>query len=669
MAKDKLTIDDLQRHYLRGRQDMDTRRTRKGGWNDIISAYMGKLPANWPFLSVVTDPRLRTTITEKSARLINSKLQGRLVPREGGDVVKAKVNNAILDFQWDAANEGGSMIAKTALADQTCRLFGAAFALTYWNVTKNCNDIKIIDPRDIFFDGAATSPKNARWVQVREFTTWEKLAERGYDVKKLKKAIDDKEVSDQWRSTSYESIVKANRGLMDRTGEPDDIGSPIVEVITEWTNDGKMSIFLPRFGEIVTQADNPYKHGRIPVSMLRYYPLLDDIYGESDAEHLLPLQKTINATLCGFVDEMTIAMRPPVKVSSSGVRMETIEYGPGAVWVMDSPNMVQEMIVGNGVVGNFNSIYPALISAFNTAAGDNSLGVSNNKMNFGQKTATEVEATQQQQQTRDQNNQIYLSDFLKDIMLMWLANNKQYLLDDPSKSNYVVKILGKDMINELKQLELADNDIPQEAMQQLQGIIETGADSITPEQLNQTATDVSVPKYPVILNPEEKNPSNYQVKNKLEIVSGQEANLYVTDDDFEGEYDYIPDIQSMSLGAVGNQRKAMNQAITLVMNPAVSQMLAQTGEIIDIKDLLINILEDAGMTDAQGLFKPQNGQQPGQVGAGQQTLQPGTQPQGINPNGGLPSIPQTIPSSAQPGGLSQSQGLQQQASATGIPVA
>ena len=652
MAKEKTTIEDLQRHYMRGRQDMDTRRTRKGGWNDIISAYMGKLPANWPFLSVVTDPRLRTTITEKSARLINSKLRGRLVPREGGDTIKAKINNALLDFQWDYANEGGSMVSKVALADQTCRLFGAAFAFVYWDVTKNSNEIKIIDPRDIFFDGAATTPKNARWVQVREFTTWEKLAARGYDVKKLKKAIEQKEVSDQWRSTSYESIVKANRGLMDRVGEPDDIGSPIVEVITEWTNDGKMSIFLPRFGEIVAQTESPYKHGKIPVVMLRYYPLLDDIYGESDAEHLLPLQKAINATLCGFVDEMTIAMRPPVKVSSTGVRMETIEYGPGAVWVMDNPAMAQEMVVGNGVVGNFNSIYPALISAFNTAAGDNSLGVSNVKQAFSQKTATEIEATQQQQQTRDQNNQLYLSEFLKDIMLMWLANNKQYLLDDPTQSSYVLKVIGKDGINELKALGLGEDDIPDEAMSEIRGAIDDGPDEVSESMVNSIGKDVSVPKYPVITNPEEINPENYIIKNKLELLNDGEANLYITEDDFAGEYDYIPDVQSMALGAVNNQRKAMQQALQLILNPSVQQMIGATGESLDVKDLIINILEDAGMTDAQGLFKP-NGQNTG----GQQAVQPGAVPNSPNQLGGVPGVPQAVPNANSAGGLPQPQGV------------
>ena len=93
-------LNKLLDHYTKGKQDMDTRRTRKNGWNDIVNAYMGKLPKTWPYMSVVTDPVIRTAILEKNNRLINAKLQGRLEPREGGDMIKAKINNAILDYQW-----------------------------------------------------------------------------------------------------------------------------------------------------------------------------------------------------------------------------------------------------------------------------------------------------------------------------------------------------------------------------------------------------------------------------------------------------------------------------------------------------------------------------------------------------------------------------------------
>ena len=158
MAKKKNSGIDLysilQDHYTKGKIDNDQRRLRENGWNDVIKAYHGKLPENWPYLSMVSIPLIRTTILEKNARLFNGKLRGRLVPREGGDMVKAKVNNALLEFQWDNAEYGGSMLEKWALMDIQARLFGATFALIYWRTeeqdgTKVCdgNEMKVLDNR------------------------------------------------------------------------------------------------------------------------------------------------------------------------------------------------------------------------------------------------------------------------------------------------------------------------------------------------------------------------------------------------------------------------------------------------------------------------------------------------------------------------------------------
>lgn len=643
MAKDQNSrVDQLMLHYMRSRQDMDTRRTRKNGWNEVITSYMGKLPSNWPFLAVVTDPRLRTAITEKNARLINGKLRGRLVPRNSGSVEKAKIQNAILDFQWDYANEGGSMIEKVALADQYTRLFGAAWGLTYWDTKKDSNELKIIDPRDIGWDGAATHPKNARWCQVREWTTWDKLAARGYNVASLKKKADKNEIGNQWRSTAYESIVKGNRGLMDRVGEPDDPTNPIVEVVTEWTcgdseTPGQMTIFLPRFSEILEESENPYKHGEIPISMLRYHTLIDDIYGETDAEYVLPLARAINATLCGFVDEMTITQRPPLKIASSGVRTETIEYGPGAQWIMDNPNLVQEMQFSPHTIQSFNATYPALVAAFNTAMGDNSLGISNTlAKGFSQKTATEVNQLQNQQNTRDQSNQTYLSEFLKDIMMKWLSNNKQYLFDDPTKQIHIQKIIGPEAIGAFQQLKLDGRDIPPEAMQEITNTVDMAAQAGNPlseDSINQIMQDVSVPTNPVIVNPEEKNPENYEIKSKLDVKNAEEADLYVTPEDFDGEYDYIPDVSSMASGASQQQQQARENALQLLLLPQTLQLLQLQGVTANIKDLLVKKFEDAGYTDAEAMFEP---------------LQ--QQPMGAPPMGGVPGqvMPPTAPAPNMP---------------------
>lgn len=660
----------LMRHYLWGTQDMDTRRVRKNGWNDIINAYMSKLPPNWPYNSIVTVPLIRTTILEKTSRLLNSKLQGRLVPRdEEGDYTKAKINNMLLDFQWDFANEGGSMFEKCALADQYARIFGAAFALNYWDVTKNSNDIKIIDPRDLFFDGSANHIRNCKWIQIREWTTMDKLEARGYDVKDILTEVKEGNLPPQRRDTSYESIVKANRALTDRTGEIDDMQNPILEVITEWGYDRHQTpyqiIFLPKFSRILSTKegeDYPYDHGKIPLSMLRYYPLLDDIYGESEVEGVLPLQRAANAMVDGFLDEANIKLRPPLKVAAQGVRIETIEYGPGAKWIMNDPNLVQEHQGSDGFIAAFNSVFPMIVSQFNTAMGDTSLGVtanpsSSSRPEFGDKTATEVNDLTKQQNTRDQYNQLYLSEFLKDIMMMWLSNNKQFLFDDPTKKFHILKIIGKDKIQELQQMNLDGKEIPPYAMNEISQTVLQNPQGVSDQALQGIISDVSMPTNPVVKNPTD-DPEDYEVVSKLEIAkNGQEAQLYIDPDDFVGEYDYIPDVKSMSAGAGSQMQKARENALQLALNPQVGTMLQTQGDIIKIKELLIGAFEDAGYKDAEALFEPIN-EQPGQTQpAGQGALGAGPGNPSINPNQGL-GVPQGIPPQAINGGVPTPQGLQ-----------
>lgn len=667
-------LQKLSEHYIKGVQEMDTRRTRKNGWNDVVDAYMSVLPKNWPHQARVTDPRIRTAILEKTARLLNSKLQGKLIPREGGDVIKARINNALLDFQWDFANEGGSMQEKVAFTDQIARLYGAAFVLVYWNNKIDSNEIKLIDPRDIFFDGSANHIRNAKWVQVREWTTWDKVEERGYNVNKWKKEAKAGNITGDQQSTAYESIVKANKGVENRVGESDDPKNPVVEVVTEWTEE-TCTLWLPKYDMIVYEGKNPYEHGKIPVAQLRYYPLGDDIYGEPEVESVIGLSRAINFFLSGTIDELALAGRPPIKLVKGQFRAETIEYGPGAQWIVDRPDAATEMVLGDGAIKSFNTIYPALVAAFNTAMGDSSLGVAGGTQGkFSDKTATEVKALSTQQNSRDQYNQLYLSEFLKEIMLMWLSNNKQYLFDDETKKMHIIKIIGKDNIQYLQQMLMDGKDVPNAAMQQITDAVANNPGAVSDEQIANIMEDVALPTNPVIENPDEKNPENYKIRPKLNVMNqGKEAELAMTPDDLEGVYDYEPDVKSMSLGASQSMADARDKALTMILNPNILNMLTQQGNQINIKELLVSVLEDAGYRDAESIFEDGNNQTiQGEGGlnlAGAGASPTGTPPTGNVQQPGIPAGVPPIPNGASPAGLPQPAGIQGQAQTPGIPTA
>ena len=648
--------------YDSGTEDMDIRRTRKNGWNELFKAYLNVLPENWPYQAKVTDPRIRTTLNEKTARLLNSKLQGHLVPREGGDNAGARINNTILDYQWDTATLGGTMLEKVSKSDNIARIVGAAFHYNYWDAENNTNESKPCDPRDIFIDPAADHIHNARWVMYREYVTVSDLKDQ-YDLSDIDLG------QTQTRESNYDSVTREVRRLEDKVGK--DKANPVVEVITQWvpnwaTSDrkGRKTTFLPHYKHLLEDVENPHSnHGKVPFSQLRYYAIHDDVYGESEIEPVIPLQRAINAVLCGYIDEMNLAMRPPVKVMEGETRLDTIVFGPGAIWLVKRQDAVEESKVGGNSIQAFNNTYPALIAAFNTAMGDQSLGVSNISGKREDKTATEVNQLSAQQFTRDQWNQLFLGEFLKDIMMQWQANNKQFLFDDESKHVHIIKVVGKDKIKDLQQLGLDDTEVPKHVINEIAEIIANAGEAVSNEELDALMEEVQVPSSAVIINPNESDPDKMDVRSKLKILEGGEAELAVTKEDLKGSYDYIPDIKSMAAGASKQQEAARKQAMEMAMNPTVIQMLEKEGKKMIFSELLVNMLEDAGFNDAESFIEDiYNGQEQIQQQAGVQPPgQPGFGagqiPVGDNGEPGLPQVPQALPDPAGAGMLPQPEGL------------
>ena len=632
-------FESLMYHYTFSQDDMEKRKLRKNGWDDIVKAYFGYLPANWAYMSKVTDPVIRTTLLEKTSRMFAGKLRGTVVPREVDDAIKSKIINAKLDFDWDNANASGTMIEKCILQDIQARMFGASFALNYWNIREvngkivQGPDIKILDNRDVFVDYQANHIKNANWVQTREWVTWQDLENRkNQDGTPFYKNLDilnarmraekDNMPKPERRDNRYTSMVKQIRSLEDRVGQ--DLYYPIIEIVTEWTKE-TMTIFSPRHAVILFEGPNPHESKEIPISMLRYYPVGDDVYGESEVESVLPLYRAINAVLCGYLDQQALASRPPIKVAnnSTGVRLDTLVYGPNAIWLTgDNPNNVMEHQTSNQVIAFFNTTYPALKSAFQLAMGDSSMGISVlNPMGKGEKTATEIRASTKQQIARDAYNQIYLEEFLKDVMNWWIRMNQQFLFTDPNMQNYIVRVIGKETLNELEASELGQMEIPEEVINQTADLIEQTPRGLDETEL-QVIKDVSeTPKYPVM-------DENGRVRPKLDKAKGDTiAQLFMEPEDVIGTFDYIPDVKSMQIGVSEEAINGRNQALYILLSPGVQQQLQMEGSSVNVKDLLISVLEDNGIKNARKLFK--DGQPPQQIPGG--------------PTGPTPGQPQTPP--------------------------
>lgn len=658
MAKDILV--EVMKHYTDWNADNQIRRSRENGWNDIIDAYNNVLPSNFPYLSHVVAPLIRTTLIEKKARLTNAKLKGRVLGREGMDAIGARIHNALIDFQWDTATEGGTMNGKWGGMDIDSRMFGSKFAYIPWEyeegadgkVLRNGNGMRPISPEDCGMDGNADNIRNARWFQMREWVTLEDL-EYESNSPGLKKYAGLEELKKKVvagaqnpRDSNYQPRNLQIKGLTDRLGR--DKSFPVIEKVTEFRDD-EFICFCPKYQIKLDQYKNPYKHRKIPIVQLCYYPLLNDPWGQPEVEAVLPIWRAIQAVINGFLDTMNIHMRPPLKVLENGVRMETLQWGPEATWIVTRMDAIQEHVGSPDALRYFQQTLTALIAEFNKGMGDLSEGVSNLDSFSNNKTATEVKQTAQQQNVRDQDNQNVLADAINDMMSMWISNNQQFLLANPDASEYVLRVVGKDTYDAFVKAGFDQMTVPDETIMALKDIVDMQGGAVQPEHLQALYQAGQVPLHPVLENPSVTNPAKQTYKPKMRIApDGSAADLSVLPADLEGEYDYIADVKSMSIGATQDLLKSQNNLLTTLTNPQVLLLLQQQGVKPNVKELIESISENSGLSDAEKYFgtvdtsqgPSQNLQQPGLSGTPPTPPQNGQQMGGsanVQNGGGTPS--------------------------------
>lgn len=605
---------EVYRHYKLSDEDLRAR-TRDFDRKDILfRSHINK--NNWPYRALVFDPRIFTILYEKTSRILANKPRGRMQPRESGDALGAKINNEILDFQWDDNErvDETPMLAKWALMDLNARKYGASFALCKWHYQKQVStDDKGNKKSKIFFDGPNFKPWNNRdvlhnpsystvknWIQLRDYVTFNELSDindtaRSKPVYKnldlLKQSILDqsKKTGDQ-RSNNYVVKNLSLKGLQDFLGR--DEAFKTIELITEYRPD-RWITFAPKHGVILRDIPNPYDHGQIPVVQLKYYPIDDDIYGLSEIEPVEKLQNAINALLNQYLDSINMALYTPLKVrnTNGAVAMHTLEFGPGKKWLMNDPNTdVVAHTQSTAGVAEFTSTYRFLVSALQEAMGETSASVSNQAPGSADKTATEIKDLAVSRNARDNFNQIFLAEAIKKQMMFWFKMNQQFMFNKGEK-NKVIQIAGKDAIKFFQNMGLDANGLTDDAVEMLGD--PNLASSVQPADLEQ-------PMFPVT-GPDGQPTTKFSME-----AGGQYGTLVLEPEDLSGNYDYIPDVGSMSDSASDTEIKAKGDFLSRVtgVDPTtgqptgINQMIQAEGKRIKASDLLIDYAEDIGFTDA-----------------------------------------------------------------------
>lgn len=624
----------------------------------------------WPYRAVVFDPRIFTTLYEKTARTFANKPKGRVIPREGSDVLKATINNELLSFQWDDNErvDAQSMLSKWALLDLNTRKYGAGFALCKWRYEtrvekkeeKDGKTTKIKGTRKVVFDGPDFTVLNNRdclpnpayptiknWFQHRTYPTFQELesVNDSARTKPVYKNLDllrqrmreESESGGDSREVNYVIKDKSLKGLTDYLGR--DQVYKTIELVTEYRTD-RWITFAPKYGVILRDIPNPYDHGQIPVVLLKYYPVDDDIYGLSEIEPVEKIQKAINALVCQYIDAINMSLYAPLKVNSAGgaVQMNTLEFGPGKKWLMSNPQTDviahDQQITG---VSEFSSTYRFLVGAMSEALGETSAATSNLLPGSEAKTATEIKDLAQSRTARDNFNQTFLAEAMKKQALFWLTMNQQFLFSDSREKTKIINIVGKDAIKFFEQMKLGDYGLTEDMTDMLSDENLAGVD-IQPQ-------DLMTPLFPV-------DQDGLAVPKFEREPTSQIGRLIIEPDDLAGTYDYIPDVGSMNQDAAASDLAARSQAISLLIaNQNVTALLAAEGKRVNVADLVVDYLEDLGFKNASQYIDNLEQQQMGGGELGQQ-INPagegipgqGGQVGGPGEFGGMAGSPAALPS-------------------------
>lgn len=657
--QERETFSKVIRHYEMAKNDLDNRIPDWNTKDELFRSYIDE--NNWPYNSVVFDPRIFTAIFEKTSRLFANKPRGRMVPREGGDTLGARINNELLSYQWDENErvDSLSMLAKWAMMDQNARKYGSSFALCKWRYERKLERVKGKDGKESYksvpcFDGPDFKPLVSRdvlanpsystvkgWFAYREYVTLDELknVNDSARAKAIYKNLDilrdslakEGEGGGDTRETNWTSKNKEVKGLEDYLGK--DEFNKTIEVVTEYTPE-RWITYAPKHGVILRDIENPYDHGQIPVVMLRYFQVDDDLYGLSEIEPVQTLQKATNALINQYLDAVNMSLYTPLKVRANAVQMHTLEFGPGAKWIMNDPTDVMPHETSGKGVTEFASTYRFMIGAMQESLGETSAATSGLDPGVSKKTATEINDMSQQRNARDNYNQMFLSEALKKQMMLWHVMNKQFLFSEEEAQQKVIRIVGKDAIKYFQQRALDGMELTDEAVDILTA--QGQPESIQFEMANLMAEGKINPQdYLTPANPVEVDG---EILPKFSLEPGNEMGYLILEkEDLSGNYDYIPDVESMALPDSSQLIAAAKQMIDLNTEPTTVQLLAQQGYTFNLKEAMEDFFEQLGHKDTEKYFTklPEQNET---IASGQTGTQTGNGNQGAIPAPGMGGI-------------------------------
>lgn len=258
-------------------------------------------------------PYVFSTIETIIPRLIGNKPKIEAVPREPNDVLNAKANSALFDYEWDMMEM--KKILKSWVK-QTL-IYGMGVVKLYWNYDEEAGDdhpkAELVDLFDFYYDPNATSFKDCRYIVHRT----EKCLE---DLKANENYIIPKELVTKVTQDEYKIQRDAILGLT----KPNDRDSKKVEVLEYWGeydlgNGEEECLIVVANKEFLIRAEKtPFNHGIKPFVKMIDVEDPHSMEGIGEVEQLASLQYELNDVRNQRMDNVTLILNRMWKVVKTG---------------------------------------------------------------------------------------------------------------------------------------------------------------------------------------------------------------------------------------------------------------------------------------------------------------------------------------------------------------
>lgn len=574
-------MKEIQEQYELSKNYLDPIHKRFNSLEEMYRSYIN--PSNTDNKAKVFDPRTFRVIETVAPRMVANDPIGSYYPVEKGDMAVANILNSILKYDWERAG----MFVKLLEFVKSVLIFGTGFGRVYWDYRecektrmkpKKINGKMVWDSKnqekytyteydgpnfeplniyDCFPDPNAKSIDSMRWFIYRRFRTLKELKSenesRGGEFYKnldeLEARLASKEDKPQGTGRPADSEYREHRRVMLSTQEyvGEDESNPDIAILRRYERDRWID-YVPDVDLIILDIENPYFHGELPIVHMVDYPYPNELYGMGEIEPVERIQRAINAVLNQRLDNVQLTLNTMWKVrNGSGVALHTLKSTPGNIITTNDMNGVEPIQIPDVTGSTFVQTMNYLTSSLQNGTGitDYTSGI-NSSSNTATKTATGTRLIQQEANAQFKLKiQLFNKMVIEKIADQWKDLRIQYTTEEK-----MLRIIGPGLIKYMR-----DN------------------------------TNLSK----VDMNGEEIFPGS-PTPAKLQIVDDSFAFYNLMPEDIQpsivGDYDYQTSVSQNVLTDPIAVQENFFIALEKVLNPAISQGLAQEGKKLNFSEIV-----------------------------------------------------------------------------------